>query len=131
MARQFSKASVMHLYSSEVPVVTARPFTFSIWFNQTSGIVANGPMMSTYENGTGHWYQLSSDSSDKVVAAVYNGGDYQIATTSTSYTANTWQHAAGVFATATSCSVYLNGGNKITDTTNVTGPTPLFALSIG
>ena len=40
-------------------------------------------------------------------------------TTTTTAAANTWNHAAGVYTSATSRTAYLNGGGSTTNTTNI------------
>jgi hypothetical protein len=41
--------------------------------------------------------------------------------TTTGFSANTWTHACGVFASSTSRTVYINGGSSATNTTNSSG----------
>jgi hypothetical protein len=55
---------------------------------------------------------------------------FAIADTTSGYTANTWNHACGVATSATSRTVYLNGGSAATNAVNVS-PVRLTTLAIG
>jgi hypothetical protein len=53
------------------------------------------------------------------------------ASTTSGYSQGVWQHAAGVIASSTSRTAYLNGGSAGTDTTSIQSPTGLNATTIG
>ena len=70
-----------------------------------------------------------SDSGDYLQATAYDGASISFASSSISYSTNTWHHCAGVWASTTSRSVYLDGGNKGTNTVSRdTGTMTRFAI---
>jgi hypothetical protein len=50
---------------------------------------------------------------------VSNASSVQITTTTTGYLLNTWQHACGVFSSATSRTIYLDAGGNATGANNL------------
>jgi len=104
------------------------PFSMACWFNPNQ--VTTYQALVNLVGGTAgtDWHTLGlfgQVAGDPVVAYSGGAGNESQAQTSTSYVASTWQHAAGVWLNASSRTVYLNGGGKITDTgtRNVTGLT--------
>jgi hypothetical protein len=65
------------------------------------------------------WNAIELATSGAVVARAPGSvaGTQVSATTTTTCSLNTWNHAAGVFTTTNSRTAYLNGGGKSTDTT--------------
>jgi hypothetical protein len=100
--------------------------TVSVWFkmpNLTSNSVACALDIPT---SSGYKILGSVDAGggvagDPVRAYTYNGSGYGIADTSTGYSVDTWTHACGVFTSATLRAAFLDGGGKVTDTTNIVG----------
>jgi hypothetical protein len=117
----------------ESALVNAAPLTIAVWFRSTSSTTGQNPIVI---NGTtdANFIGLSvagTVAGDPVIfyAKETTGSSISVNTT-TGYAANTWQHACGVFGSATSRSVYINGGSKATSTTSVV-PTSLSRINIG
>jgi hypothetical protein len=103
----------------------SEPFTMACWFyclDNTTWHV----LMSLGENGgpAGDFYYLGADgddAGDNIWASAFSDPAQGTAKTTTGFSASTWHHAAAVFASSSSRSVYLDGGGKGTDSTSVTG----------
>ena len=117
-------------------IVTSAPLTMACWFNCDS-VDLTGCLVSVTNSGIAGgitrlaMFAAGAISGDPVRviasdAALKNG----IAATTRGYSANFWHHTAGVFTSASSRSVYLDGGNSATDTTSIT-PTLLDRTNIG
>ena len=111
-------------------VVTAEPLTIACWFNPDN-VTANHTLVSiNQESGTGNriaLFALGGVAGDPIRADVDGVG---IAETAVGFLASTWQHAAGVFTSSTSRTVYLNGANAVTNIT-ARSTSGLVATSIG
>ena len=123
MARSFSSASSQRLYYAGSPV-SAFPFSFVCWFyptntTQNMGLVG---FSSTNKAANNTCLLYGRFSLSPKVAAYCEGTPYggAYAEATASYTANAWHHAAGVFTSASSRTVYYNGGNSATNTTTQT-----------
>jgi len=120
MARSYN-GTTAYLICSSAPV-TAAPFTMSCWFN-AANVTATLVLMSLGVNtGSTHRFALSAagaTAGDPVTTDVV-GSANATASTTTSYSANVWNHACGVHASSSSRSVYLNGGGVGTNTTSST-----------
>ena len=112
-------------------VVTTAPLTMACWFNPNN-VTANMTLISiNQEGGAGNRFAmlpLGGLAGDPIQIDV---DGFAIARTTAAYSANTWNHACGVFASSTSRTVYLNAGNSATNTENRANPTSLQATSIG
>jgi hypothetical protein len=123
MAYEFDGTTDELEFSTGYPgtVVTAVPLTLAAWFktDTTSAgnymivslggdSASNEQMFSLYQGGT---------PSDTLVAHATNGSWAAAQTSAGLVSTGTWYHGCGVFATTTSRSVYLDGGNKVTNTT--------------
>lgn len=117
-------------------VLTAAPLTMACWFNSdlitasqtlvsitNSGVTGGITRFAIFAGGSISGRPVRAIASD---TSLNNG----IAATTSGYSANTWHHAAGVFTSASSRSVYIDGGNSATDTTSIT-PTLLDRTNIG
>ena len=131
MSRLFDASTeVLNIDSA---LVTAYPFTVSAWFKsvnntniQTIFIVCDKDV-----NTNNQWrLQLRGDAAGDPIRVVSRTTSQVDADTTTGYSINVWQHACGVFASATSRSAYLNGGSKGSNTTSNT-PINLDRTSIG
>lgn len=94
------------------------PFSMACWFNPANVTAYMGLMVQGEAGGTdfhtlGAFGQVAGD---PIVAYSGGSGAESNSVTSTSFVANTWQHACGVWASNASRSSYLNGGGKGTDT---------------
>jgi len=92
------------------PVVTAVPCTLAAWFWTANTSVSE--YLISVDNGGDNRFALNVNGS---VRAITTDGASKIATSSATYTASTWQHAAAVFSAVDSRAALLNGGNKGTD----------------
>jgi hypothetical protein len=111
-------------------LVTGAPCTLACWFNSTS-LTANQNLIALVDLPNSNYIGLAASGTragDPVIA--YVGGALALASSSTGYSANTWQHAAGVFTSSTSRAAFVNGGSKGTNTTSVT-PTSLVSTALG
>lgn len=61
---------------------------------------------------------VGNTAGDPIRASVAAAGSFGEAATTTGYSANAWQHACGVYTSATSRAAFLNGGGKGTNATN-------------
>jgi hypothetical protein len=113
-------------------VVTGYPVTMACWAN-VDNLTARHGLMQLRRSADGFSdIVLVADgaSADKILAAVEVPPEGYDAATTAAFTANTWFHAAGVFASDTSRSAFLNGGSKGTDTMSLVLET-LNATQIG
>ncbi len=123
MARNFVAASSQYLEKSGF-VVTNEPFTFACWclVSATNGlaqtlIYQGGSTVS----GQGIWRTGILDTSVPFIQKQDNGGfTSQITNATTSVSTGVWNHICGVFSADNSRTIYLNGGNSATGTTNIT-----------
>jgi hypothetical protein len=117
-------------------VLTAAPLTMACWFNSDSLTVSQVLVSITNQGTAGGITRFAilaagAVSGDPVRAIASDiSANNGIAETTSGYSANFWHHAAGVFTSASSRSVYLDGGNSATDTTSIT-PTLLDRTNIG
>ena len=98
-------------------MITGYPFTMSCWV-KTNGTASNIFVL----HGTG---SSISDSiiiyADTVVQGyVFSGGTPRFAQATAGLTSNVWQHLCFVCSSATSQTIYLNGGNSATQTVSFT-----------
>jgi len=122
MARGFTNAAANYL-SYDSPIISALPMSFSAWIYPVNWTYSN-QILSIADNATNtQFFALFGSSSTGYISAYQRGNlAAAAAATTVSATASSWHHCLAVFATNTSRSIYLNGGNKVTDTTN-TGTT--------
>jgi hypothetical protein len=131
MARLFDDASSQYLENATAPV-TAVPLSVGCWFNSNDA-AATQALVQIGVTG-------SNDNCFVLFAAGSVAGDpvrFQTRTTSngvadstTGYTANQWHHALGVTSATTSRAAYIDGGNKGTNTTNLT-PAGIDSVAVG
>jgi hypothetical protein len=98
------------------PPMTGEPITMAAWvYPQTTGSIRSICALGVSSGSSRRQLALGTASAVGLVdAGTVN------ATLSSTYTApqNEWTHACGVFESATSRSVYANGGNNASNTTN-------------
>lgn len=103
--------------------LTVAPFTMACWFRPVN-VTANGTLMSlSVDTGATDRFVLQAAGAivgDPVRLQIVQGGTSSNASVTGAYTANTWQHAAGVFTSSTSRRAYLDGVAGTLDTTNLT-----------
>lgn len=91
------------------------PFTMSAWFYLADPAHYNAPIgLSAPGDGVARvTIEVRNDSEGNVAMAFgYDGANALIAASSSGAAANAWNHVVGVFASASSSVVYLNGGNS-------------------
>jgi hypothetical protein len=121
MARLFNDAANDYLQNTNA-VVSGVPLTMACWFN-TDDLAIDQTIMGLFPSvGGSNYFRLWLDAAANHVnadATDFANGNTQ-ATTTTSYAANSWYHAAGVYAASNDKRAFLNGGGKGTDATDVT-----------
>lgn len=98
------------------------PLTINCWFYPTLDGYGNGNLVELVENTASVVHMLRINSNTNVVQ--YNTSTPLSASSSASYTTNTWNMATAVGTSATSRTVYLNAANSGTQTTSRTPTTP-------
>jgi hypothetical protein len=128
MARTFTNNNKW-LASGNAPVA-GLPLTVAIWFKTAASDYGNTPMFSIGNSTTGYGVTALVTFADKIrYNLVDSGGGLNIDTTA-SQTAQAWQHACVVSGGANDHRVYLNGANKIVDST-AKSPSGLTNTTIG
>lgn len=105
-------------YFSGAGVVTAYPFTFSAWAytgaTDVGCLLWNGWAASSVNER----YTLDVSPAVKArVVARGGSGTTTVATSAGTVTTNAWNHFCGVFLSASSRTIWLNGANSATNTT--------------
>lgn len=131
MARLFNDAASDNLETSTLPV-SAAPLTMACFFRSDDITIAQDLMAISLV--------ASSDQRFRLIAGGNAAGDpvranarttaSGTADTTTGYSANTWHHAAAVFASTTSRTAYIDGGSKGTNTTSL-APSGMTRFNIG
>ena len=129
MAYNFTAASSQSLSVGSTPV-TAPAFTLACWFRRstfsgTPAIVA----ISQFQDAAGHGHVLTLRTDSQLGAGSFDGTYHQCLSGAT-VSQDVWTHGAGVWASTTSRTVYLNG---VAGTTNINSrnPTNLSRIGIG
>jgi hypothetical protein len=124
MASSFTGATNSYIRCASTPI-TAAPLTMACWFYSTNNSAAQ-VMMSVGESADSDRFQLAAfgNAAGKNISCYVeegNSGD-NTCQTLTGYTVNKWHHAAAVYSSSTSRSVFIDGGSK--DTGNNTAYVP-------
>lgn len=103
--------------------ITAYPFSIVAWFNPTA--TGSAYMMVDISNNTSaviNCYRIraAGDSSNTVRITAADGSSSSAVSTSTNFTASTWQRGYYIATSATARSVYLNNAGIGNDVTNLT-----------
>lgn len=120
MARS-NNATQANYLSNASPVTTNSALTLACWFNIANTTASHNLIDITNTAGDNYWSLVAGGdvSGDPVILYVNaNNTGETSAQSSAGYTANTWHHACGVVNSATSRTVYLNGGSSGNDTNN-------------
>lgn len=115
MSRSFDRASSQYL--EYAGAVAAMPLTLACWVYPRDN--TNRQVLMSIADNTSEFRGLNlilagNIAGDPVRADANDGSG--IASTSTTYALNAWQHVCGVFAATSSRAVYLDGGGKGTNT---------------
>lgn len=132
MARS-NNATAGNYLSNTAAAVTAAPLTMAAWFNPVSVTEDHILISCSRSSSSDNWFFLAANgvtAGDPIAASTITGGTEALATTSTSFVANTWQHACGVWSAANSRAAYLNGGGVGTNSTSLT-PTGIDRTYVG
>lgn len=113
--------------------VTAAPFTMACWF-QPDNITDAMILFDILDTDTSsNYWRLAANGTiagDPLRFQADSGVGISIAESTTGFSADQWNHACGVAASATSRTVYLNGGSSATATDSRT-PTGIDRVGIG
>ena len=130
----FDDAS-LQFFKSSIPPVTAMPLTISAWFLDDDGSLADRNIVQIQDSGASNqFFRLGrrGTGENSIVGIASGNGAFGQATTTNTFTVNTWNLAVVVFFTATDRQVWLNAddANRGTDTANHT-PSGLNSMDIG
>lgn len=131
MARSFNGSSDYGRYAGSF--ASALPVTMSCWFQSSSATALQALMGFYAAANTTERLWLAADGAaagDPVNAVATALGATTSARTSTGYSTNTWHHACGVYASATSRTAYIDGGSAVESTTS-RSPSGLDRISAG
>jgi hypothetical protein len=115
MAYNFTSASSQYLSMTSSPV-SGPPLTMACWFNASQTTTSD--YLVSVSAAANNYFALAifgANAGDPVGAFDFGGLGLNIAYTTAGYTANTWNHAAGVWSGLNSRTAYINGGNSGTD----------------
>lgn len=119
MARTFVAASSQNLEGTAP--VTAVPCTFAAWMYKTDDAAnLQGVAIGDVVGGGGGRLSLIYSATEVVQAQAVGVGGTDTASSSASGSLNAWVHGAAVFASSTSRTAYLNGGNAGSETSSNT-----------
>ena len=100
------------------------PFTINFWGRLASGGVKSN-FVTLHNTSDSYRFAIFTNTSDQLtLSAVDSGGNTDTSATTTSVITNTWFMGTGVFTSATSRTIYLNGTDATTGTTSRTPTTP-------
>lgn len=123
MARAYTSAS-SHKLQHDNAAATDVPLTIACWARTASTATTQAIAAIGQRATNAQRYQLFFNNTGRIAGYCQNGAGTQLSNFSDSsgvnYAANTWYHAAVVFASTTSRTVYRDGGNAGSDTTSVT-----------
>jgi hypothetical protein len=111
--------------------VAAAPLTMACWF-RPANVTHTGALITLTNTAGSDYFALyfnGTRAGDPVTIFMNPGAPSGFHTTSGA-SANTWHHACGVFASSTSRTVYIDGGNSSTSTVNGT-PANIAQFNIG
>jgi hypothetical protein len=108
------------------------PMTIACWAKQTSAGVG-GPFVAAGVNGGTHRNQLGliGGGANTTLVAAVGAATFVTVQSTLAVSNNTWNHHAGVFASATSRTAYVNGGNSATNTTNIGSQNAADTVTVG
>lgn len=129
MAYTFSSGN--YIISSTTPI-TSQTFTMSCWFNMSSFIAQRTLLAIESADGQNGWRLTTQPTTGTIRSSTRTNGTITAApTTSVGATANVWGHACAVYNGDSSRAVYLNGENKLLQTTTVNSPIGITNTAIG
>ncbi len=121
MAREFDDGSSQYLINSSSPV-SGEPLTMACWFYMPNTTTTYVPL-SVGETSSGYYHAIFRYNNGDLYAFTVGDAGNSSATATAQPSANTWHHAAAVFAANNDRRIYLDGSNKGTNsTTNNNSP---------
>ena len=132
MARSFIASSSQYLEKDSAPV-TVFPFTMATWAyaNDAASRYMIMSIVDKEDTQRRAYFRFAGEvGGDPIRLFVRDGGANEQVDTSTGFSANTWHHICGVFASNTSKSIYLDAGGKVTGPSPV-GPNSWDRISLG
>jgi hypothetical protein len=132
MSRLFDDVGSTTLDSAVVPI-TDYPFTIACWFKSDDITINQTLYEISNSSDIGNRFRLSARgdlAGDPIRFNMKDGITIRNADSTTGFSANTWTHACAVGRSATSRDVYINGGDKGSNTGAGT-PTGLNGVSVG
>ena len=133
MARLFDDGSNEYLELASA-IMTVTPLSMACWFYSDDDTVTQALMgIGDGDAGTYDGFLIVADGAfagDPLDAIVLVNQTPFTAVSSVGYSTNTWHHACGVFASSTSRTIYLDGGNSGTEVTLAT-PAGVDTTAIG
>jgi hypothetical protein len=132
MAYDFVPGSLQSIDASSA-VVTAMPLTICALANIDDASTRGVLVAVTRSNGQFDHWVLSAPSfitPNRVEIVSQTNGQFDAVVATTNFSTNTWLHAAGIFASSTSRSVFFDGGSKASSSVTST-PVSINATSIG
>jgi hypothetical protein len=133
MARLLDDASTEYLEIVGGSPPSTEPLTLAGWFRTNDDAIIQSIITLDDANADANSYQLTArGNAGDVVSGTAGGGTFQTADTTTSFTVNTWHHAAAVFRTSGDfISAYIDGGSKGSNTTDAVVGAGIDHVSIG
>ncbi len=129
MARSFTFASTQKLSASGAAPVTTYPFTIMGWVRPSA--TSTWPIITLCTtNKTDARFTVNCNGDAFLLVAISLIEGAKSCTTSTTYTANTWNHFAAVFTSRTSMAIYMNGAGSASSAVDV-NPLLIADLHIG
>jgi len=111
--------------------VTATPLTIACWFYSSSTTTPQRLVGVINPTTWARWdINLRGQAGATVGASAFTGSTINSAATTTSYTANTWSHACGVFTSDSSRTAYLNAAGTGSTAVNAS-VTGVSAIRVG
>jgi len=113
------------------PPITGTPLSFAGWVFPTNN--ALNSILIEISTDVSNWFTLEVNGQqigDPIRAGASQTGGAFYAATSVGYSLNIWQHVCGIFAANNNRAVYLNGGNKATNS-STRNPSTATSLSVG
>lgn len=120
MAILFDDASSEYLeYAGAVR--SSQALSMACWFNTDDNTIGQALISIGTNGGVAKWVLSAAGNvaSDPVRATSFNTGGTSAASSTTSFSMNTWHHAGAVFASNTSRTAYLDGVAAAANTTSI------------
>jgi hypothetical protein len=120
MARTFVNAGGASLTQGLLlgkAAITTMPLSFACWYNPAN-VTTIFDLMGMYSAGGTVYFAFGAHSNAQVGASQWGTVTGSEARSTVTVSIGTWAHLVGVFLSATSRTIYVNGGNSVNETTN-------------